>query len=170
MLTYLSIRNIVHKVGVAFRAIAGVVAGVDDAGIVHALKTDTTGKLVLAADIDLKGEPQRVVVDEENVAVVAAANTPQTEFIIVDPAFTPLPPATRRFTIGAKITTGNGNIIVEGRSSVTGAWIQIYSVPIVAGGVADLSYIPSWKRYRAYYKATVNSAGVYFTVMTHPMI
>lgn len=163
------INNVVNKVATLFRGFfAAVIAGVDDTNIVRAVKTDATGKLIVSA---LEESPQTVVVDVEAATVAAAATTPQTEFIIADPAAPTPPPATRRFTIGASVAAGSGNIIIEGRNNeINGSWILLYTLPIAAGGIADLSYIPSWKRYRAYYQAVVNSTGVYFTVMTHPML
>ena len=159
------ISNIVHQITKVFRGFAGVVAGIDAGGLVRPLKTDADGKLIVSA---LEESPQTVVVNQIHAFVAAGGTTPQIEFIIADPA-SPIP-ATRRFTIGVKVTTGNGVVIIEGRTGTLGAWVQIASIAVPAGGVGSLSYIPSWPRYRAYYKATVDSGGVYFIVMTHPML
>lgn len=159
------ISNIVHYVGSLFRGFAGVIAGIDASGYVRPVKTDASGKLIVSA---LEESPQVEVVNVDNAAVLAAGTTPQTEFIITEPAG-PVP-ATRRFTVAAKVTVGSGDIIVEARTGAAGAWVQVASTAISAGGVGSLSYIPAWPRYRVYYKAAINSTGVYLVVMTHPML
>ena len=148
---------------------AAVIAGWDGSRIVRVLRTDATGRLLVDASVSFQESPQVEIVNIENGAVGAGLTTVLTEFIISQPIIPP-PPATRRFTIGMTLGVGNGNIIIEGRGSAGGAWQTLYSMPIAAGGMADLSYIPSWPRYRVYYKATIASTGVYFQVMTHPMV
>ena len=166
-----SIRNVVARANFFLKnKFAAVIAGWDGSKITRVLRTDATGRLLVDASVSIDESPQVEVVAEDNAAVLAAATTPQTEFVITDPALPTPPPATRRFTVAAKVTAGNGDIIIEGRIGFATAWQQIYSIPIVAGGVFNKSYIPSWPRYRAYYRATINSTGVYFVVLTHPMV
>lgn len=163
------ISNIVHYVASLFRGFAGVVAGVDDAGLVRAVKTTADGKLVLAADVDLEGEPIEEIVRQENVDVLAGNTTPLTEFPIYDPA-TPMP-AIRQFSVSASIhTAGKGKVYIEYRTSGTAAWREAKTVNVEFGKKpVDKLYVPSRMRYKVYYKATNATQGLDLVVLTFPM-
>ena len=165
------IRNVASRIGFLLKSrFAALIAGIDDTDTVRVIRTNANGELNISADIE--ESPQVEVVNVEDGTVNAGSTTPMTEFVITDPASPTPPKATRRFTIGMKLRGpgSRGNIIIDARTSATGAWQTLYYVPIAEPEVADLSYIPSWARYRAYYKADVNSTGVYFMVLTHPML
>ena len=165
-----SIRDVVAKVDFFLKnKFAAVVAGRDGGRITRVLRTNPNGELIIAAGVTLLGSPSLEIVNIDNGNVLLGNTTVQTEFIITQPVIPP-PAATKRFTVGMTLAVGNGNILIQARTGPLGAWQTLVTIPIGAGGVADLSYIPTWPRYRVFYQATINSTGVYLMVMTHPML